>query len=285
MRIQNNIAGKNTSRNQGIVQQKMSKSLEKLSSGYRIVRAGDDAAGLAISEEMRAQIAGLNQAMRNVNDGVGMVNTGEGALQEVHAMLHRLETLAIESANGTYNSIARANVEQEKNEILAEIDRICENTNFNGNPVFDSSMADLTIEPPQPSEKGDFQFQIGPSDEEIMEVPCYHLGVQALKLDQMKFGTSEGANEAINTLATAVQAVTRVRSEFGAAQNHLDCTYNNLSVTTENMTAAESRIRDTDMPDEITKFTSQSILMQSTMSMQSQANAIPQSVLSLLQDA
>lgn len=206
-------------------------------------------------------------------------------MQEVHAMLHRLETLAIESANGTYNSIARANVEQEKNEILAEIDRICENTNFNGNPVFDSSMADLTIEPPQPSEKGDFQFQIGPSDEEIMEVPCYHLGVQALKLDQMKFGTSEGANEAINTLATAVQAVTRVRSEFGAAQNHLDCTYNNLSVTTENMTAAESRIRDTDMPDEITKFTSQSILMQSTMSMQSQANAIPQSVLSLLQDA
>ena len=147
MRIKNNIAGINTSRNQGIVNYKMGKSLEKLSSGYRIVRAGDDAAGLAISEEMRSQIAGLNQAMRNVNDGVGMVNTGEGALQEVHAMLHRLETLAIESANGTYDDVARANVEEEKESILQEIDRICENTNFNGNPLFDSEVPKIPIEP------------------------------------------------------------------------------------------------------------------------------------------
>ncbi len=284
MRIKNNIAGINTSRNQGIVNNQMAKSLEKLSSGYRIVRAGDDAAGLAISEEMRSQIAGLNQAMRNVNDGVGMVNTGEGALQEVHAMLHRLETLAIESANGTYNSIARESVEEEKDAILEEIDRICKNTYFNGNEVFDpTEPKEPLVKPPQPSEKGDFVFQIGSTDDQIMEVPRYHMGVKALWLDQMEFGTPQKANDAIDTLAQAVQAVTEVRSTFGAAQNHLDCTYNNLSVTTENMTAAESRIRDTNMADEITKFTSQKIISQATMSMQSQANAMPESVLTLLQ--
>lgn len=282
MRIKTNIAGINTSRNQGIVQNQLAKSLEKLSSGYRIVRAGDDAAGLAISEGMRAKIAGLNQAMSNVSDGVGMVNTGEGALQEIHSMLHRLETLAIESANGTYNDTARESVEQEKEEILKEIDRICENTYFNDNMLFDAEEPDPLIEPPQPSDKGDIIFQIGPSEEEIIDVPYYHMGSKALRLDQMEFGTPEGANEAINILAQAVQAVTVVRSEFGAAQNHLDCTHNNLSVTAENTTAAESRIRDTNMPEEITKFTAQNIIMQATMAMQSQANAVPQSVLTLL---
>lgn len=281
MRIKNNIAGINTSRNQGIVNTQMGKSLEKLSSGYRIVRAGDDAAGLAISEEMRSQIAGLNQAMRNVNDGIGMVNTGEGALQEVHSMLHRLETLAIESANGTYSSVARAAVDQEKEVILQEIDRICENTSFNGNTLFSSSEGRIIYEPPEQSDE--VQFQIGASKTETMEVPRYFMGSKELNLTGMRFGTSEGANEAINTLAKAVQAVTVVRSEFGAAQNHMDRTHNSLSVTTENMTAAESRIRDTNMPDEITKFTSQKIISQATMSMQSQANAIPQSVLTLLQ--
>lgn len=283
MRIKTNIAGINTARNQGIVRQQMGKSLEKLSSGYRIVRAGDDAAGLAISEQMRAKIAGLDQAMRNVGDGVGMVNTGEGALQEIHSMLHRLETLAIESANGTYNTVARANVETEKESILQEIDRICENTYFNENPLFDFGDPPVPINPPQESEKGDIEYQIGPSENEKLDVKYYHLGVKALKLDEMEFGTPEKANAAIDTLATAVQAVTLIRSEFGSAQNHLDCTYRNLSITSENMTAAESRIRDTNVPDEITKFTSQKILMQSTMSMQSQANAIPQTVLSLLQ--
>ncbi|MCI8402716.1 MAG: flagellin [Lachnospiraceae bacterium] len=284
MRIKNNIAGINTSRNQGIAHTQTGKSLEKLSSGYRIVRAGDDAAGLAISEKMRAQIAGLNQAIRNVNDGVGMVNTGEGALQEVHSMLHRLETLAIESANGTFDDVARENVEQEKKAILEEIDRISKNTTFNENPLFDSEEpADLTIEPPQPSDKGDYTFQIGPTQDETMEVPRYHMGVKALWLDKMELGSPENANAAIDILAQAVQAVTEVRSTFGAAQNHLDCTQNNLSVTTENMSAAESRIRDTNMADEFTNFTSKNIILQATMSMQSQANAVPQNVLTLLE--
>ena len=283
MRIKNNIAGINTSRNQGIVHQKMGKSLEKLSSGYRIVRAGDDAAGLAISEGMRAQIAGLNQSVRNVDDGVGMVNTGEGALQEVHAMLHRLETLAIESANGTYDDEARATVDQEKDAILEEIDRICENTNFNEIPLFQSEVPDgLIIEPPKQCDE--VTFQIGPSESETMDVPRYYMGVKALCLDKMELGTPEKANAAIDTLAQAVQAVTVVRSTFGAAQNHLDCTHNNLSITAENMQAAESRIRDADVEKEFTEFTSQNIISQATISMQSQANAIPQSVLSLLAD-
>ncbi len=262
--------------------------MEKLSSGYRIVRAGDDAAGLAISEGMRSQIAGLNQAMRNAADGVGMVNTGEGALQEVHAMLHRLETLAIESANGTFNTVARANVDLEKQEILEEIDRICENTNFNENALFDSGKPPL-IEPPEASDK--VTFQIGPSGEETMEVTRYYMGSTALGLrgkdgnTDMELGTPELANAAIDTIAQAVQAVTVVRSEFGSAQNHLDHTHNSLSVTAENMQASESRIRDANMPDEFTQFTSQNILMQATVSMQSQANAVPQSVLTLLQNA
>ena len=138
MRIRNNIPGINTSRNQGIVKGQLGKSLEKLSSGYRINRAGDDAAGLALSEGMRAQIRGINQAMSNVNDGISMVNTGEGTLTEVHSMLHRLETLAIESANGTYNSIARENINKEKEQLLSEIDRICENANFNQIPLYDA---------------------------------------------------------------------------------------------------------------------------------------------------
>ncbi|MCI9067384.1 MAG: flagellin [Lachnospiraceae bacterium] len=285
MRIAHNIAGMNTARNQGIVKGKVGKSLEKLSSGYRIVRAGDDAAGLAISEGMRAQINGLDQAIRNADDGIGMVNTGEGALQEVQSMLHRLETLAIESANGTYDDVARGNVEQEKGEILEEIDRICKYASFNENDLFDSDDPPLGIEPPQPSDKGDFRFQIGPREEEIMDVPRYHMGSKALGLDKMEFGTSKGANEAIDTLAKAVKAVTVVRSQFGGAENHLDHTHNSLSVTTENMQAAESRIRDTNMPEEIANFTSQNILLQATVSMQSQANAVPQSVLTLLQNA
>ncbi len=289
MRIAHNIAGMNTSRNQGMVKTQLGKSLEKLSSGYRIVRAGDDAAGLAISEGMRSQIAGLDQAMRNAEDGVGMVNTGEGALQEVHAMLHRLETLAIESANGTFNDVARENVDLEKKEIMEEIDRICGNTSFNENDLFNFGEPPVPINPPAQSDL--VTFQIGPSGEEVMDVPRYFMGSKALGLmgedgnTEMELGTPEKANAAIDTIAQAVQAVTVVRSEFGAAQNHLDHTHNSLSVTAENMQAAESRIRDTDMPDEVTKFTSKNILMQATMSMQSQANAVPQSVLTLLQNA
>lgn len=284
MRIRNNIPGINTSRNQGIVKGQLGKSLEKLSSGYRINRAGDDAAGLALSEGMRAQIRGINQAMCNVNDGISMVNTGEGTLTEVHAMLHRLETLAIESANGTYDEVARENINKEKEQLLGEIDRICENANFNQIPLFDAD-ANPLVPAPQKSQQGDIGLQIGASTAETMDVGFYYLGSKALEIDNMDFGTIEGANKAIGTLANAIQAVTVIRSDFGASQNHLEHTHNNLSVTSENMTAAESAIRDTNMAEEITKYTSRNVVLQSAMSMQTQANGMAQTVLSLIGNA
>ena len=284
MRIRNNIPGINTSRNQGIVKGQLGKSLEKLSSGYRINRAGDDAAGLALSEGMRAQIRGINQAMSNVNDGISMVNTGEGTLTEVHSMLHRLETLAIESANGTYNSIARENVNKEKEQLLSEIDRICENANFNQIPLFDAD-ANPIVPAPQKSQQGDIGLQIGAYSRETMDVGFYYLGSKALEIDNMDFGTIEGANKAIDTLENAIQAVTVIRSDFGASQNHLEHTHNNLSVTSENMTAAESAIRDTNMAEEITRYTSRNVVLQSAVSMQTQANTMAQTVLSLIGNA
>lgn len=281
MRIRNNIAGINASRNERIVQGKLNKSLEKLSSGYRINRAGDDAAGLAISEGMRRQIRGLNQAMRNVDDGVGMVNTGDGALAEVHAMCHRLKTLAIESANGTYDSVARGNIVAEKEQLLMEIDRICGSTNFNSIPLFDNS-SNPVIPAPEKSKDGDITLQIGASAAETMDVGYYYLGSEALELNKIDFSTREKANEAVDTIEQAIQAVSEIRGSFGSASNHLEHTHNSLSVTTENMTAFESGIRDTDMADEITAFTAQNVVLQSAMSMQAQANGMAQSALSLL---
>ena len=166
MRIKNNISALNSSRNHGIVQEQLGKSLEKLSSGYRINRAGDDAAGLAISEEMRHQINGLDQAMRNVNDGIGMTRTGEGALAEVHSMLHRMKTLAIQAANGTYSSAARANIEEERLQLLDEIDRISANTDFNQIPLFDTEVPAEPFEPPK--KKDDITLQIGHTQKEEM---------------------------------------------------------------------------------------------------------------------
>ena len=172
MRIQNNIASINSARNQGIAKGKINKTLEKLSSGYRINRAGDDAAGLAISELMRSQIAGLDQAMRNNNDGISMTNTGEGALQEVHSMLQRMKTLAVQAANGTYDSVARANIDMERQELLGEIDRISQTTDFAGIPLFGTAE---TIPPgfTPPELKDNIVLQIGHSSEETMDVVRY----------------------------------------------------------------------------------------------------------------
>ena len=284
MRIRNNIPGMNTSRNQGIVQRQMNKSLEKMASGYRINRAGDDAAGLALSEGMRAQIRGLNQAMRNADDGIGLANSGEGALAEVHSMLHRLETLAIESANGTYDDLARENITKEKDAILAEIDRICESTDFNDIPLFDSDKNPL-IPAPQKSQLGDIILQIGAFETETMDVGFYYLGSKALELDKINLKTVGDANAAIDTIKNAVQAVSEIRADFGSAQNHLEHTHNSLSVTNENMTAAESRIRDSDMAKEFTDFTAKNIVLQSAMSMQTHSNSLPQTILELLQGA
>ncbi len=276
MIIQHNISAINSYRNLGINQSGLNKNLEKLSSGYRINRAGDDAAGLAISESMRSQINGLNQATKNAQDAIGLIQTVEGALTETHSMLQRLTTLASQSANGTYNSVARGNLQKEVDQLLEEIDRIADNTDFNGiKPIAgNTSLPKMT-------------FQIGPSAGETIAVTASSMKASTIFKDKLTgsklvVSTLQTGNTAIKAIKTAINRVSEYRAVLGAAQNRLEHTVNNLKVSSENITAAESRIRDTDMADEITAFTKNNILLQASQSMLAQSNSVPQSILSLL---
>ncbi len=283
MIIQHNIPGINATRNKGISEGRLKKNLEKLSSGYRINRAGDDAAGLTLSELMRGQISGLNQAMRNVNDGISMTQTGDGVLTEVHAMLGRMKTLAVQSANGTYTTAARENLDAERLQLLDEINRIADSSHFNGIPFFARGAVQEPLPNMADGDEANIQLQVGYSAPETMDVHRYKLGDSELMLKDTKFTTIEDANASIDQIEKAIEAVSDIRADFGAAYNHLEHTHNNLSVTTENMTAAESQIRDTKMADEITQFTKNNIFYQSANSMAAQANAVMQNVLSLIQ--
>lgn len=287
MQVQNNIASINAARNQGIETGKLKKSLEKLSSGFRIVRAGDDAAGLAISEGMRSRINSLNQAMRNIDDGIGLTNVGDGALTEVHSMLQRLKTLALKSANGTYDQSDRETLNMEKDHILEEIDRIGSTTKFGEISLFSRADANTNTDPPlwQPPELDDtIPLQIGGSTQagEVLDVERYYIGKKELKLDKTDFSKVEKGQESVGYIENAIEAVSKVRASFGAAYMHLEHTHNNLSVTSENMQAAESQIRDTNMAEEITKYTSSNIILQSSNMMLTNANNLPQTILELL---
>lgn len=287
MQVQNNIASINAARNQGIETGKLKKSLEKLSSGFRIVRAGDDAAGLAISEGMRSRINSLNQAMKNIDDGIGLTNVGDGALTEVHSMLQRLKTLALKSANGTYDQSNRETLNMEKDHILEEIDRIGSTTKFGEISLFSRADAKTNTDPPlwQPPELDDtIPLQIGGSAQagEVLDVERYYIGSRELQLDQTDFSTVEKGQKSVGYIENAIEAVSKVRASFGAAYMHLDHTHNNLSVTSENMQAAESQIRDTNMAEEITKYTSSNIVLQSSNMMLTNANNLPQTILELL---
>ena len=285
MQVQNNIASINAARNQGIETGKLKKSLEKLSSGFRIVRAGDDAAGLAISEGMRSRINSLNQAMKNIDDGIGLTNVGDGALTEVHSMLQRLKTLALKSANGTYDQSNRETLNMEKDQILEEIDRIGSTTKFGEISLFSRADANAFTPGWQPPELDDtIPLQIGGSaqDGEVLDVERYYIGSKELQLDKTNFSTVEKGQKSVEYIENAIEAVSKVRASFGAAYMHLDHTHNNLSVTSENMQAAESQIRDTNMAEEITKYTSSNIVLQSSNMMLTNANNLPQSILELL---
>ena len=287
MQVQNNIASINAARNQGIETGKLKKSLEKLSSGFRIVRAGDDAAGLAISEGMRSRINSLNQAMKNIDDGIGLTNVGDGALTEVHSMLQRLKTLALKSANGTYDQSNRETLNMEKDQILEEIDRIGSTTKFGGISLFCRADANTNTDPQvwQPPELDDtIPLQIGGSAQagEVLDVERYYIGSRELQLDQTSFSTVEKGQKSVEYIENAIEAVSKVRASFGAAYMHLEHTHNNLSVTSENMQAAESQIRDTNMAEEITKYTSSNIVLQSSNRMLTNANNLPQTILELL---
>lgn len=287
MQVQNNIASINAARNQGIETGKLKKSLEKLSSGFRIVRAGDDAAGLAISEGMRSRINSLNQAMKNIDDGIGLTNVGDGALTEVHSMLQRLKTLALKSANGTYDQSNRETLNMEKDQILEEIDRIGSTTKFGEISLFSRADANTNTntqgwQPPKLDDTIPLQIGGSAQDGEVLDVERYYIGSKELQLDRTNFSTVEKGQKSVEYIENAIEAVSKVRASFGAAYMHLDHTHNNLSVTSENMQAAESQIRDTNMAEEITKYTSSNIVLQSSNTMLKNANNLPQTILELL---
>ena len=401
MRIQHNIAALNSYRNLTGNNNAVAKNLEKLSSGYRINRAGDDAAGLAISEKMRAQITGLNTAQKNAQDGVSLVQTAEGALTEVHSMLNRMVELADQSANGTYdNAVDRANLQKEIASLKDEIDRIADSTNFNGINLLDGSLSTSTTTtlsgkeatpnagvdlkftfadqfkgnninvklehadnaadtitakvddkgvitlkmdatkahsasaikdalanvdmtalaeedkakmtsllasatvtgkgttglkggsafagtPAQvtPAKGKSLTLQIGDTSADFnqMAVSVGDMHAEALGIADIDISTQVGAQTAVDKIKSAINSVSSTRGDLGAIQNRLEHTINNLSVTSENMTAAESRIRDVDMANEMMAYTKNNILVQSSQAMLAQANQIPQGVLQLLQ--
>ena len=287
MQVQNNIASINAARNQGIETGKLKKSLEKLSSGFRIVRAGDDAAGLAISEGMRSRINSLNQAMKNIDDGIGLTNVGDGALTEVHSMLQRLKTLALKSANGTYDQSNRETLNMEKDQILEEIDRIGSTTKFGEISLFSRADANTNTntqgwQPPVLDDTIPLQIGGSAQAEEVLDVERYYIGSKELQLDQTDFSDVEKGHKSVGYIENAIEAVSKVRASFGAAYMHLEHTHNNLSVTSENMQAAESQIRDTNMAEEITKYTSSNIALQSSNMILTNANNLPQTILELL---
>ena len=268
MVIQHNIAANNAYRNLSSNAANGQKNLEKLSSGYRINRSADDAAGLAISEQMRSKINGLDQATSNASDAIGLIQTAEGALTETHSMLQRMVTLATQSANGTYNSTARGAIGEEVTALKAEIDRIATTTDYNGVKPIASTSA-ITV-------------QIGPTSGETLSISAAKMDSGSLGLSQIAVNSVSAANGAITKINDAINTVSTHRAKLGASQNRLEHTINNLKTTNENMTAAESRIRDTDMAKEMAAFTKNNILNQAAQSMLAQANQQPQGVLSLL---
>lgn len=279
MVIQHNIAAINSYRNLSTNQSALSKNLEKLSSGYKINRAGDDAAGLAISETMRSQINGLNQAVNNANDAIGLIQTAEGALTETHSMLQRMKTLTTQAANGTYTKTARDNIQAEINALNKEIGRIATTTEFNGEKPLSPAAAAAG------NKTTNLTFFIGASavTANAMTVAQQAMTQTALKINTISVKDTTLAFKAMKSVEAAIETVSSYRATLGAAQNRLEHTVNNLKVTSENITSAESRIRDTDMADEITAYTKNNILLQAAQSMLSQSNAMPQGVLSMLQ--
>ncbi len=280
--INNNIQAFNAYRNLSVTQGDLSKSLEKLSSGFRINRAADDAAGLAISEGLRSQVGGLKQASRNAQDGISVVQTAEGALTEVHSILQRVRTLAVQGANDSNSADARTAINKEVGELGKELTRISASTNFNGTDLLTTDAATKTL-----------NFQVGAGAAALTNsigvkgVDVQGVGEAITALSDGTTGTLDTADgttysAALTTIDAQIKSVSDNRATLGAVQNRFEHTINNLNVAVENLSASESRIRDTDMAMEMTSFTRSQILSQAGTAMLAQANQIPQGVLSLL---
>ncbi len=277
MRINHNLMALNTNRQLSIVNGNTSKSMEKLSSGYRINRAGDDAAGLSISEKMRAQIRGLDQASRNAQDGISLIQTAEGALNETHSILQRMRELVVQGGNlGTNESEDLTAIDDEIKALQEELNGISERTEFNGKKLLDGTYASGT---------GTLVFQIGANTSQQMTLNITSMSASSLGVDSLDittFASTSDVDTALGAIDTAIETVSSARSKLGATQNRLEHTINNLDNASENLTAAESRIRDVDMAEEMMEYTKNNILQQAAQAMLAQANQQPQGVLSLL---
>jgi len=272
LQINTNVAAMNAYRNLSSTQGSMATSLERLSSGLRINRAADDAAGLAISEKLRAQTNGLNQATSNAQDAISLVQTAEGALNETHSILQRMRQLSVQSANDTNTSDDRAAIQKEVTALNDELDRISTTTQFNGQNLLDGTGGTA----------GSFTFQIGANNGQTVTVAFAKADTTTLGTKTLDVSTSAGAATALTAIDAAIKTISGDRADISAVQNRLQHTINSLSVASENSAAAESRIRDTDMAKEMTSFTRSQILQQAGVSMLAQANSAPQSVLKLL---
>ena len=276
MKIMHNMQAMNSNRMLGVNTLAQAKSTERLSSGYRINRAADDAAGLTISEKMRAQIRGLTQASANAQDGISCVQTAEGALNEVEDMLQRMNELAVKSANGTNTSADREAIQKEVSALQEEISRVAESTEFNTQKLLNGDFTGNKAKVLQVGAENDEDQTI---KIDIAAMDASSLGVDSSKVD---VSTKDGAKSAIDAIKEAIDEVSAQRSDLGAVQNRLEHTIKNLDNVVENTTAAESQIRDTDMATEMVKYSNNNILAQAGQAMLAQANQSNQGVLSLL---
>ena len=270
MVVQHNMAAANANRQLGISTRTLSKSTEKLSSGYRINRAADDAAGLSISEKMRSQIRGLNKASSNAQDGISLIQTAEGALNESHSILQRMNELATQAANDTNTSVDRTAIQKEITALTSEIDRIQSTTQFNSQNLLDGSFKDKNL-------------QIGALKNQNIKIDIDKMDSTELKIKNLQVDSFANAGTAMKSIQDAIGTVSDQRAALGALQNRLEHTVNNLDNVSENTQTAESRIRDTDMASEMVQYSATSIIQQAGQSMLAQANSQTQGVLSLLQ--
>jgi flagellin len=267
LRIQNNVEAFNAHRNLSATEGALARSMERLSSGYRINRAADDAAGLAISQGLEAQVRGLDQAQRNTNDAVSMVQTAEASLVEVHSMLQRVRELAVQFKNGSLSTADRTAIQSEVNQLASEIERIGQAAEFNGIKLLNVAQT--------------ISFQVGAEDAQTITVSTISLG-SASGVGTSYITLSSASNADLSEIDAAIDNVSSQRAQFGAVQNRLEYTLENAAIYQENLTASESRIRDVDMASEMVNFTKLQILQQAGTSMLAQANQAPQGVLSLL---
>ncbi len=270
MVVQHNLSAMNTNRQMGTVTNSLSKATEKLSSGYKINRAADDAAGLSISEKMRSQIRGLNRASDNAQDGISLIQVAEGALNETHSILQRMNELATQAANDTNTSTDRTAISAEISQLQSEINRIQSTTQFNSMNLLDGTFTGKKL-------------QVGALADQSIGVSVSKMNTACLGVATLTVSSFTKAGSAMTKIQAAIQKVSTQRSTLGALQNRLEHTINNLDTTSENTQSAESRIRDTDMAEEMVEYSKNNILSQAGQSMLAQANQQTQGVLSLLQ--